>query len=45
MNCQYYLQSLPFNPNTETNYHSTRIQHDIHQPLSKHVFGKKLCSL
>ncbi len=36
----YYLQSLPFNPNTETHYHSTRIQHDIHQPLSKHVFGK-----
>ncbi len=35
----YYLQFLPFNPNTET-HHSTRIQHDILQPVSKHDFEK-----
>ncbi len=35
----HYLQSQPFNPNTETHNHATRAQHNIHQLLSKHVFA------
>ncbi len=36
----HYLQSLPFQPNTETHDHATRIQHNIHHPMSKHAFAK-----
>ena len=36
----HYLQSLPFHPNTETHDHATRIQHELHQPMSKHTFAK-----
>ena len=36
----YYLQSLPFFPNTETHDYATRIQYNIHQPIVKHTFAK-----
>ena len=36
----HYLQSLTFQPNTDTHAHATRIQHNIHQPITKHVFAK-----
>jgi hypothetical protein len=36
----HYLQSLPFQPNTETHDHATRIRHNIHHPMSKHSFAK-----
>jgi len=36
----HYLQSLPFHPNTETHNYATRIQHNIHQPFTKHAFAK-----
>ncbi len=36
----YYLQNLPSEPNTKTHDHATRIQHNIHQPKTNHVYAK-----
>ncbi len=36
----YYLQNLPFEPNTKTHDHATCIQHNIHQPKTNHHFAK-----
>ncbi len=36
----HYLQALPFHPNTRTHDHNTRIKHDIHHPIAKHIFAK-----
>ncbi len=36
----HYLQSLPFQLNSNTHDHATHIQHKIHQPMSNHVFAK-----
>ncbi len=36
----YYLQNLPFELNTITQDHSTRIQHNIHQPKTNYVYAK-----
>ncbi len=36
----HYLQTLPFNPNSKTHDHDTRIKHNIHHPRGKHVFAK-----
>ncbi len=41
----HYLQSLPIQSKTETHHHTTRIQNDTHQPLSKHAMAKNyVCS-
>ncbi len=34
------MQNLPFEPNTETHDHATRIQHNIHQRKTNHVYAK-----
>ncbi len=36
----YYLQNLPFEPNTKTHDHATCLQHNIHQPKTNHVYAK-----
>ncbi len=36
----HYLQSLPFQPNSNTHDYATHIQHKIHQPMSNHVLIK-----
>ncbi len=37
----HYLQSLPFQPNSNAHDHATRIQQGIYQPMRNHVFVKK----
>ncbi len=34
------MQNLPFEPNTKTHDHATRIQHNIHQPKTNHIYAK-----
>ncbi len=41
----YYLQLLPFSPNTETHDHATCIQYNIHQPIVKHTYAKNCLRL
>ncbi len=36
----HYLQALPFHLNTRTHDHNTRIKHNIHHPIAKHIFAK-----
>ncbi len=36
----HYLQLLPFHPNTETHDHATRIQHNIYEAKTNHMFAK-----
>ncbi len=33
-------QALPFHPNTRTHDDNTRIKHNIHHPIAKHIFSK-----
>ncbi len=40
----HYLQSLLFHPNTQTLDHNTCTKNNIHHPIGKHAFAKKLCS-
>ncbi len=34
------MQNLLFEPNTKTHDHATRIQHNIHQTTTNHVYAK-----
>ncbi len=34
------MQALPLYPNTRTHDHNTRIKHNIHHPIAKHIFAK-----
>ncbi len=36
----HYLQSLPFHHKSETYDHATRIQHNIHEAETNHIFAK-----
>ncbi len=36
----HYLRALPFHHNTRTHDHNTRIKHNIHHPIAKHIFVK-----
>ncbi len=37
----YYLQNMPFHPNTDTQSYPTRIQHNLHQHKTKHEYAKQ----
>jgi hypothetical protein len=37
----YYLQNLPFNPNTNTHNHNTRRQYDLRQMKPNHEYARK----
>ncbi len=37
----YYLQNMPFHPNTDTHSYPTRIQYNLHQYKIKHEYAKR----
>ncbi len=41
----HYLQALLFHPNTRTHDHNTRIKHNIHHHIAKHIFAKNVSAL